>query len=471
MYRNLRISLFVCTLACTAALSLAGEFSVKEKQLKQTIKLQATALPQQSIPYSFNPQIWKTAMIEKFLPHGTRVNKGDSLFFIDTETLDKKILEVKKERELQKLKFKKAELEFESLKWAAKASLNQAKLEYERFKEDYHYFEKEAKDQLILDAKHRVKNATDVVSFSQEELDELLKMYALEEVTEKEDQISVKHAKMALSNAKRLLEQEKQKSDYEIAVTIPRKQQDWENLEKKQQQKWDFAQKNLPLALKLKELELEKLRLADAKVQGKLEKLQADRVLLDCKAPADGVLYFGEFRDGQWFSQAAEKAIVVGQDLPVQITLISIVPESSLLSFHATMTEKQKINHHPEMSFSLRLSSIPWKSFSVKIQSQAKRPDLKHLWHVSFTAENPLPKIITVGSQATITMESTSDQAILSVPVSAVTQHSDGKNTVQLKMADEEPKKVVVELGRQTGNTIEVISGLKKGQVVMLPEK
>ena len=37
-------------------------------------------------------------------------------------------------------------------------------------------------------------------------------------------------------------------------------------------------------------------------------------------------------------------------------------------------------------------------------------------------------------------------------------------------MADDEPKETVIEIGRESGNKLEVLSGLENGQVIIIPE-
>lgn len=469
----LKSNSLISTMASALALSTitlhAGEHTAKTGEFEQIIKLEAAAIPVMGYPVSIKPAVWKTVKVEKFLPHGSSVKKGEKLLWIDTEALDEKIKELTEERVKQKLVLENSELELTSLKTSTADSLAKAELEYQRFQQDYDYYKKVTKPQNASDTKYTVKRANDYLSYTQEELDQLLKMYEEDGLTEETEEIIIKRAKHGLTSAKRALAKAEREAHYEQKIATLRNDADWAISAEIKKTSWELAQKNLPLALKIKELDTAKQKRGDAKSEEQLNDLKADRALMEFKSPANGVVYFGEFKDGKWINESAKKVIVVGGGVPAMITLMTIVPTDAKLKFNAFLTEKQKRLFNPEHTGNVRLQSNPWKSIPMKSKLVSEHPNFAHQWLVSFTSQADLPAGVMIGSKANISIVTTSADNVLSIPVNAVKSKPDGTYTVRIKMAEGDPKVTTVKLGRQAGDKIEVLSGLENGQVILTP--
>ncbi len=456
-------------LALSAITLHAGEHTAKAGKFEQIIKLEAAAIPEMGYPVSIKPAVWSSVKIEKFLPHGSPVKKGEKLLWIDTEALDEKIKEFTKERVKQKLMLENSELELASLKTSTAESLAKAKLEYQRFQEDYDYHKKVTKPQQASDSEYTVKRATDYLSYTQEELDQLLKMYEADGLTEETEEIIIKRAKHGLTGSKRSLSKAERTAGYVKTIVTPRNDADWVISAETKKIAWELTKKNLPLALKIKELDIAKLRRADIKSEEQLNDLKADRSLVEFKSPASGVVYFGEFKDGKWINESAKKLVRKGGVVPADVNLMTIVPADAKLKFSAFLTEKQKRLFSPDLTGNLRLQSDPWKSIPMKSELVSEYPDFAHQWLVSFTSQADLPAGVMIGSKASISIVTASADDVLSIPVNAVKSNADGTYTVSIKMADGDPEDTTIELGRQAGDKIEVIRGLENGQVILTP--
>ncbi len=465
---------FVPAVAGALVLSLAGvdagEHTAKIGKFEQLIKLKAVALPSGGSAISIDPEVWKTSKIEKFVSHGASVKRGEKLIWVDTKALDEKIEELVKNREKQKLALKKAELDFLSFKATTEESIEKAKLEYRRFQEDYEYYKVVTRPQMLSDIEYKVKRAKDYLSYTQEELDQLLKMYEEDGLTEETEEIIIKRSKNSLAASKRSFAKTERTAKFNLKVATPRADQDWLQKSVTKKRAYEMAMKTLPLELELKELDFAKLKEADLKSEKKLADLKSDRKLLDLTSPVDGVVYFGEFKDGRWVSEVAKKAIRVGGALPVERTLMTVVPSDSKLQFNAFLSEGQKLLFKTEQEGNLRLQHNLWKSIPVNAELVSSHPNFSHQWLVSFTPKaGSVADFAMVGSKAHVTIVAGSYDDVLSVPVSAVTSNPDGSFTVKVKMAEGEPKVTVVELGRHSGDRVEVLKGLENGQVILTP--
>jgi multidrug efflux pump subunit AcrA (membrane-fusion protein) len=456
-------------LVLTSITLSAGEHTIQAGKFEQILNLQASAIPETGYPVSIKPAAWSAVKIEQFLRHGSTVKKGDKLLWIDTEALDEKIEEFTKERVKQRLMLENSELELASLEGFTADSLAKAKLEYQRFREDYAYHKKVTKPQQASDSEYTVKRAVNYLSYTQEELNQLLKMYQEDGLTEETEEIIIKRAKHGLTSSKRGLAKAERTAGYMQEIVTPRNDEDWVISAEAKKKAWGRTQKSLPLALKIKELELAGMRRADKKSEEQLIDLKADRALVEFKSPAAGVVYFGEFKDGKWINASAKKVVRKGGVVPPNLTLMTIVPTDAKLKFNAFLTESQKRLFNPEKSGNLRLQSNPWKNISMKSELVSEHPNFAHQWLVSFTSQSDLPAGVMVGSKANISIITAAADNVLSVPVNAVKSNPDGTYTVSIKMADGDPEDTAIEPGRQAGDNIEVLSGLENGQVILTP--
>ena len=449
----------------------AGEYTLKADKFEQVIQVQAVALPAKEarFPISIKPEVWSAVKIEKFLSHGSPVKKGEKLLWIDTEALDKKIEDFTRERVKQRLVLEKAELELKSFRAANAESLAKAKLEYERFVQDYDYYKKVTKPQEASDQEYQVKRAKDYLAYTQEELDQLLKMYEEDGLTEETEEIIIQRTKHGLTGSKRKLAKTEREANYGKNIVTPRNDADWKISAAIRKRNWELAQKNLPLELKIKELDAAKLRLDDEKSEKQLNDLKADRALMEFKSPVDGVVYFGEFKDGKWRAENAAKVVRKGGDIPARMTIMTVVPTDAKLRFNAFLNEKQKLIFNPGQTGNLRLNSNPWKSTVVDAELVSKHPGLSHQWQVSFTPKEGNLNGVLIGSKANVSIVTSSTDNVLSIPANAVKSHPDGSYSVRVKMAEGDPKVTKVELGKQAGDKVEVLNGLENGQVILTP--
>ena len=461
----------VCgAMALSLSNALAEEYTIELGELEHVIKVKATAMPAKVLPIKISPQAWKDYKINSFVTHGTTVKKGDTLIEIDTEVLDEKIIESTQSLVKEKLMLEQAELKLTDFKLMTEESLAEAKLKYNRFEEDYKRYIEVVKPVQISEAEYGVTRATQSLSYSQEELDQLLKMYEEDGLTEETEEIILQRVKNSIIANQRGLDRAKRNEKHEKEVQVLRADADWQTKSNKEKRTLEYAQKTLPLKLKTKELEVEQMERDLAKSEKALNKLKSDRALMNIVSPADGVIYYGEFKDGKWNAEVAKKAIRVGGKISAEVVLMSVVPEDSKLIFSAFFSEKQKAQLGESDTGSLRLETQNWKSTPVKVKLASEVPLLSQNWIVSFIPDEDLAANVIIGSKAEVSIPTMDADDILSVPKKAVKVHGDGTFSVSIKMADDEPKETVIGIGRESGDKLEVLSGLENGQVIIIPE-
>jgi len=450
-------------------LSYAADYTIKADSFQQVINLEAVAVPTQATEISIKPEAWGAYKIEKVLPQGSLVNKGDTLIWIDTEDLDEAIVNTKKARILQKLQLEAAQQGLAELERSTPISIESAQRKYDRYQQNYDYYKKTLKPDSIDSAKFSVKRAEDVLAYQLEELKQLQMMYKEDGLTEETEEIILQRAKNSVVLGERNLKEAKRNAKFTLDVDIPRKDVDWEKGFNKEKITLESSKKTLQRNLKMKQEEVAKLVTDDTKKQEYLDNLIADRKLMEITSPVDGVVHYGEFNFGRWQAERASKVLFEGGSIPSNLKVMSIVPVDVQYQFNAFLKESDKNLFSATQPARLKLKKNLWASYAVEAQPAPVYPNLKHQWLVSFSAKDALPKGVVAGTKATISVITASADNVISVPSKAVTAQPDGTFTVMLKMAEGEPKQTAVTVGRQSGDKLEIIGGVEAGQVIITP--
>jgi HlyD family secretion protein len=258
---------------------------------------------------------------------GVTVRKGDVLVKLDTRDLDQAIKDIEAGRALSDLAWTQAGEELRLLDKDVQEQLAHAERIKQRTDEDLRYYRKgQAPFRPKYLALH--KKRTDLwLESVQTELRELKRMYEADDLVESTEGLVLKRQQLRLDWEK--LDHEKNVK-FAIPrireVEIPRTKEDQEKTVRDAAAALDKARTALPLLLQKKKLEIEKMKYDRAKAAEHLAKLKADRKTMIVRAPAGGVVYYGQCVRGRWTSvdKAAAQLRKGGQLGPHQV-FITIV--------------------------------------------------------------------------------------------------------------------------------------------------
>ena len=466
-------SKIIIAAALTASLALpsivaAGELTLKPAKFSKTLELNAVALPQTTLGLSVKPKVWTAFKIKSVLAHGAKVKKGEALIEFDTEALDKKITALEKDRVKQLLVLQAAKQSLAEQEVQNPISLAKAKLAFDQHVQDYGYYKKVLRPMNLDQVDWAVKVSTWKLSYAQEELDQLLKMYKADGLTEETEEIIITRAKQGLVSGERSLARTKVNAAHQLEVAIPRADDGWMKKDVQAKIAWKSAQASIPRSLKIKREDVAKSLKQDQETIEMLAKLKADRKLMNFVAPADGVVYYGEFKNGIWNSSLAAKVLRVGAGIPAKATVMTVVPTNTKIVFSAFLDAAKHAQFKATQAATIRMAGNSWTSFPVKSSVPSDIPNLTHKWQLGFTPVNHSPAAV-IGSKGTISVVVFDDENVLTVPAKAVTKNADGTNSVKVKMAEGDPKSVPVKVGREAGGRLEILSGITAGQVIVTP--
>ena len=165
--------------------AVAEEYVLKKSPFEQVLKVEGVATSENAVEIMISPAVWNDYTVEKVLPHGTKVTKGQQIVWIDTEKVDAHIEEQELQRKIDIIALKNAQLELQELMVQTTNDMIIAQRTYDRAVEDYKYF-LETEQPLAIEGKKLDGEKSEwYLSYTKEELKQLLKT-ALHDLSERE---------------------------------------------------------------------------------------------------------------------------------------------------------------------------------------------------------------------------------------------------------------------------------------------
>ena len=215
-----------------------------------------------------------------------------------------------------KLKLELAELAHAELERTTERQTEKIELEYARKKEDYDYALKVKIPNAEKNAKKLYESAQYRLEYSEEEYQQLQKMYKADDLTEETEEIILKRTKRAVERAKYSLQEAKRTMDWTLNTKLMREKADLESSITAALSEKEFALKKLTLVLQQSREAVERERLEYQDWLNYVHQLEQDLKSCSVNSPLDGVLYYGSFENGRWSSAAVQKMLVKGGKSP-----------------------------------------------------------------------------------------------------------------------------------------------------------
>ncbi|MFR1412129.1 MAG: hypothetical protein ACLSUW_07345, partial [Akkermansia sp.] len=161
-------------------------------------------------------------------PQGSSVKKGDSVAQADFRTLDKSIEDYERAIKSKNLEVLKLRYALDQQKERSAMSLQKFQTALTRTEEDQKDFLEKRKARMLAEEEERVNKALRYMSYKQEELNQLTKMYKDDQVAEETEEIILKRLKNELgesdcrSGAKLVAELAKLRNIHRLGKTMLR---------------------------------------------------------------------------------------------------------------------------------------------------------------------------------------------------------------------------------------------------------
>jgi multidrug resistance efflux pump len=273
---------------------------VKRELLKVELTLKGVFEAKTMTEVVLRPEVWSGLEVVKAVEHGQAVKRGDLLVQCDLTKIDEEIADLRVKTAIAELASKQAEENLRMTEATTPLDLKLAERSRRHADEDLARFLKIDRPMLEKMADYYLKSSEHMLEYEREELRQLEKMYKADELTEETEEIVLRRQRNAVEAAEFMLQRSRVNRDETLQIELPRRQETMEQNSQRQEILAAKSKITLPVALEQQRRDLAKLKLDRAKDDDKLKKLLADREMLTVRAPADGVVYYGQFARGKW---------------------------------------------------------------------------------------------------------------------------------------------------------------------------
>lgn len=465
----IRLTVLFAACLALASTSPAGEITVEARPFTLTSSFTATALPDKGcVAIQVEPKAWQDFAILELAEHGRKVAKGETLVKFDPEAIDKKLVDVRRALEAATLNLAQAELDLKHLQETAPHTLDALLRAAEIAREENSYFTQTRRKANEEAANQALEIKKQYLSNQQEELRQLTKMYAANDVTEETEEIILTRQKDAVATAEFHLRMETLDCKRTLEVALPREAVTLANNERDTAIRLRKAEQDIPRAIELKKIEVETLKTTRLREKENLTELEADRALFEIKAPADGWFYHGPIDNGRWTPAEALKSLFVHGHPPVNRPFATFVPAAAKLGWVAFPEQATALALKADLTGTATLAGREDLEIPVKITQLAAVPRPDGTYRADLSATWPKEFTPATGTTAQIRIISYHQAAAITIPNKALRLDPKGW-TVEVKLADGKTERRPVKRGRLSNGDAEILSGLEVGQVIVTP--
>jgi len=437
------------------------------------------------------PEQWSDLTVREAIAHGRRVHEGTIVLRLETTQIDKAIRDREAEQALTELSILQAEEELRLLEKSVPLQLEAAERTHRLAREDLRHFRRQDRAERRKILQFNVKRARQHLDYRLEELKQLEKMYKEDDLTEESEEIILRRAANDVAESRFALHRAELSLRETENIDLPRRETHLEAALREAAQKLREAETTLPIQIKQKSLEREKLRLAQRKKQEELEQLREDRQRLTVRSPIDGLAYYGQFTDGKLpDATAAAAPLQPGSKLkPHQVVMTVVEPEPLVVT--ATITEEDLAELRRGAKGIMTPTRYPNATIACRLSEISPVPIApgKFRATIELAEEEPNPRLVP-GLNCKVLFVVYEKQDAISVPTNAVHVNAEGGHDVvvrHLKTTKEKPaveegelqpeleteeielEQRPVKVGRRTKEQVEIVRGLKPGDIIILP--
>lgn len=417
------------------------------------------------------PDVFSGLVVEKAVPQGTRVNQGDPILWLETERIDDQLRNMEFQLEQSRLSLQQAELDLSAAEQAAPLDLRAAERAKQAADKELEHYLRVGADLALRSAQESLKSSEYSLEYAQEELAQLEKMYLADDLTEETEEIILKRARRDVERSEFFLEGARVRHERTVNEQLPRQKEELHDATERAALALQRAQATIPRSLEEKRIGLQKLRYAHADQTKQYEKLKADRELMVVKAPATGVVYYGQCERGKWPMAAtlAKQLRKGGSISPNQVVMTVVSPGSSFARVDVTESSLRFVK--PGTACTIVPAAYPRLRMTGAVAAVEPIPiaDGRFDGRVSILGD-PGGAAIVPAMNCKVKVTAYSKPDALAVPSSAVFSEDTDADQKYVYVAVEggEPRKQSVQIGEVSGDRTEVLSGLSAGDKILL---
>lgn len=466
-----RIPIFLSAailLAPTVYAEEPSEITIEKRPFVIRHSVTATALPAEVALIELKAAAWTDFEITRVVPHGSRVSKGDVLVAFDPEDIDQKIHDYRRTLETRSLEIAQARLELSHLETITPHSMEAHQRAASVAKEENTYFTQTRRKAEEETADQRLRRAEISLENAREELRQLEKMYAADDLTEETEEIILTRQKDRVVAAEFELRMQQLARTRTLDVLLPREAVTLANAERDTGITLAKFLEDAPRAIARKKLELEALETTTARDKESLTKLEADRKQFEFTAAADGWFYHGVIENGRWITGDVTKPLVTHGKPTPRRPFATFIPASAKLKLVALLKNDVASQLGKDATGVAWIAGREDAEFPVKLLFSNPAPTPEGMFTTEFSAQWPEALEVAPASSTHINLITYHAPDAIVLPAKALKFGPAGW-TAAVKLADGKTERRPVKRGHVFNDECEILSGLETGQVIVVP--
>lgn len=446
---------------------------LKEEPFRLTVKINGTFESVKAETVQLKGEDFSTFELQEVVAHGSKVRKGDILIKFNSKKYEEALAEKKRALRLSEISLQEEEI---SLKYLEKRQpLRKEMMEWgkKQMDDDFVYFINVRKEWYRKMAQMWVKMYTFQVESAKEELRQLEKMYEDDDLIEDTEEFVLKRSKFYIEMYEMYLEMEKIDEDYMINRMIPRMETSMRFSAKMSDLEYRRSKETFDFALEQAKLRYAKTKETHAKLVEQFEKFAKDRDMLTLRAPADGIVYYGEYSGklspGKW-NNAAQVAsgMKIENNISNKQVLFTIVdPKPSRV--RATVPEKELHWVDSGVKGTIAPTADPNKRYPVRVTKRNNIPTPANDYVALLSIELPEDSAVYPNMTGSVELVVYNKKEAILVPTASLKRdenEDDSWNHAYLNIYLDKKKrikKVKVRTGNVKGDKTEILEGVSAG--------
>jgi len=253
--------------------------------------------------------------VQKVVPAGEVVKKGDLLLTLDLAPIDKLIAALEHDLRISRATYEKQQADLEIGARGDALALLQAETALKDASTNLQSFEEVEGKHMVAQVELNVKFMEDALHDQVEELAQLEKMYKTEELTNATSEIVVRRAKRNIERTKLTLDIGRAEAGNVKNVKYPQQRQVLSHAVETSKNALESLKSAQSLSKVQRDVEAQKAKTALAQLEEQSAKLKHDLENFSIRATMDGRVYYGQFQHGAWTSDQVAPLLVAGEKL------------------------------------------------------------------------------------------------------------------------------------------------------------
>ncbi len=456
--------------ALITTITHAGELTLEMKPFFVSHTFAASVLPEAAVPLRLEPETWTSFTITSIANHGSGVKKDQPLIVFDAREIDESLADTRHAIAAGGLELAQAEHELKALEESVPLTLTRLKRAAESAADEFRYFT-DIRKKATAEATASVMKQNELILDAH--MSELQQLHHLRKSTGTGGAAGEK-GEATLGQQERIeaavfaLRMENHNHNRTLTVTIPR--EELELIEKRDDTAALLAkaENELPRAVDLRKLAVEKLATTLLRNKESLSALEQDRRLFDFRAPSDGLFFHGTIKGGKWSSGDITETLGSHGSPPVGKDLATFIPQGTRLIVQADLDQATALALPAQVRGVANLPGREDVNIPLTLESVSNSLNSGEGYPARFAAEWPAGLEVLPTQSLRVRVVSHAVDNAITIPSSALAFGPQGWS-VEVKLADGDSEHRPVTRGRSSDTDTEILEGLEVGQVIIVP--